>query len=77
MSGGSTKDLNERVVNMDYLVQEQQLRDFAKSKDLFVKKDSKTSLWSVFDKQQGKVAKMVATGLTFEEAYDFVNKYDW
>ncbi len=62
---------------MNHIDQEQQLREYARAKDLFLKKDSKTGLWSVYDQQKGTFAKMVKSGLTFSEAYDIVDQYSW
>lgn len=62
---------------MDEKEREKALREYAKSKDLSVRYYNATNLWSVVDLQKGNHGKMVAQGLTFEEAYDFVDKYPW
>lgn len=54
--------------------QENQLREYAKSKDLSVRKIKATMRYCIFDTQ---TRRQVAKNLTFEEAYEFVNNYAW
>lgn len=53
---------------------ERRLRDYAHSKDLSARYYKATNSWDIRDMQTGKD---VAKHLSYAEAYDFVDKYDW
>lgn len=66
--------MNDMLYGMISEEDERRLRDYAHSKDLSPRYYKATGRWNVRDKQTGKD---VAKNLSFAEAYDFVDKYDW
>lgn len=53
------------------------LKDYAKSKDLSVRKNPAGVDFDIYDMQNGKGGRKVGSALSIEQVWNFITEYDW